>query len=997
MNRYTVFMNVSATMIKNGHNSTAPSGIPEVIQAGKSRDDLRENKTPVRKTILQMLFGIVFILAFNSHTMAATGGIEGLVIDKKTGETLVGAQIILEGTTTGTVTDFDGHFKIGGIKPGTYNIKVSYISYNPLVFDGVVVVADKTVQLKADMEESSIKIGDITVTATRRKGSDVSIISAIKSGLIVSSGISNQQIVRSQDRDASEVVRRVPGVTIVDDRFVIVRGLGQRYNSVWLNNSAAPSSESDSRAFSFDIIPSSMLENMMVFKTPAPELPGDFSGGFVKLSTKDVPESNLYSFSIGSSFTPGTTLNDTYKYDGGKYDWLGFDDGTRKLPSKFPKDLREVGANDQALLGRMLNKNWLAKASTAIPDLRFSYTMAHRFKLRKVIIGEVTSVNYSNTYSSDEVENNNFGVYRFVEDKPGYDFSFKDDVYKNTVKLGAMHNWSAFLGKGNKIEFRNLFNHIGNTKTSFRRGTEYYSNTQIKSYEYGFMSRNTYLGQLNGTHSFNENKTKIDWIAGYSRATRDEPDLKRLKLIMNETHSDPNYGRYYMVFPSNPLTSNAGRVYQNLKENVFTAAANIENTFKLFDINPVLKAGIYAEKKERNFTARKLGYVVSDGSKYDNQIGYLPLDQMFNDENINTTTGIKLAEETGKSDSYAGNNDQIAGYIAFQIPFSEKFSIYTGVRGEKNKQTIDSYDRFQQPIIVMNDTFNILPSINAIYKFNDKNLVRLAYGKSLNRPEFREIAPFPFYDFDNNAVYSGNPNLKNATIHNGEIRYEHYPSENEIISVGLFYKKFYNPIEVKYLQTGSGLEYTYQNAEQAFNYGVETEIRKTLGSAGFFEKINVLLNGALIQSEINFTNKLTERTRPMAGQSPFILNAGIFYSDQEKSRLMVNLLYNVIGKRIHIVGVPVQNAWEDIPDVYEMPRNLVDFVISKKIGKYAELKFSIKDLLNQSIVYKQNVNTTVDLSHYTGGASDIKHFDRDQVLRSYKPGSSYSLELGFRF
>lgn len=986
-----------AKMFKKDHKTTMVTGISEEINVTHCKSNFHFDKNRMKKNLFGSLLGFLLILVFNSNVVAATGSIEGLVFDKKTGETLVGATIILEGTQTGAVTDFDGHFIIAGIKPGTYNVTVSYISYNPIVFDGVVVVADKKVQLKVDMEEATTTIGDVAVTASRRKGSDVSIISAIKSGLIVASGISNQQIMRSQDRDASEVVKRVPGITIVDDRFVIVRGLGQRYNSVWLNNSAAPSTESDSRAFSFDIVPSSMLENMMVFKTPAPELPGDFSGGFVKIITKDVPESNLYSFSIGTAFTPGTTLNDIYKYDGGKNDWLGFDDGTRKLPSIFPKDLREVGANDQALLGRMLNKNWLAKASTAIPDLRFSYTMAHRFKLKKVVIGEVTSVNYSNTNSSDEVENNNFGVYRFVEDRPGYDFSFKDNVYKNTVKLGVMHNWSAFLGKGNKIEFRNLFNHIGSTKTTFRRGTEYYSNTQIKSYEYGFMSRDTYLGQLSGTHSFNENKTKIDWIAGYSRATRDEPDLKRLKLIMNETTSNPNFGRYYMVFPSNPLTSNAGRVYQNLGENVYTAAANIENTFKIFDINPILKAGIYAEKKERNFSARKLGYVVSDGSQYDNSIGYLPLDEMFNDANINTTTGIKLAEETGKSDSYTGNNDQIAGYVAFQIPFTEKFSVYAGLRGEKNKQSINSYDRFQQPITVMNDTFNILPSINAIYKFNDKNLVRMAYGKSLNRPEFREIAPFPFYDFDNNAVYSGNPNLKNATIHNGEIRYEHYPSENEIISVGLFYKKFFNPIEVKYLQTGSGLEYTYQNAEKAFNYGIEAELRKSLASAGFFEKVSMVLNGAYIKSEINFTNKVTERTRPMAGQSPYIINAGIFYSDPEKSRLMVNILYNVIGKRIHIVGVPVQNAWEDIPDVYEMPRNLVDFVISKKIGKYAELKFSIKDLLNQSIVYKQNVNTTVDLSHYTGGASDIKHFDRDQILRSYKPGSSYSLELGFRF
>lgn len=943
------------------------------------------------------LLGFFMMLNFSFIGFAANGSLEGTVIDKKSRETLVGAQVMLEGTTIGAVTNFDGHFVIENIKPGTYNVRVTYISYNQVVFEKISFASNKQVQLNVEMEEATISLGDITVTATRRQGSDVSVISAIKSSLISSNGISNQQIQRSQDRDASEVVKRVPGVTIVDDRFVIVRGLGQRYNSVWLNNASAPSSEADSRAFSFDIVPSSMIENMMIYKTPAPELPGDFSGGFIKLSTKDVPESNSYSISIGTSVTPGTSFKDFYKYQGGKTDWLGFDDGSRKLPAIFPEDLRTVGKNDQVLLGRMLNKNWVATPNSASPDLRLSFNMAHRFQLKKIIIGEVTALNYSNTRSFDQVENNNYGVYRFDIDKPGYDFAFNDQAYKNTAKLGLLHNWSAFLGKGNKIEFRNLFNHIGYTKTTFREGTEYYSNSKIRSFEYGWMSRSTYMGQLSGTHSFRENKTKIDWVTGYSSAVRDEPDMKRLKHTLNENSTDPNKGSYFMVFPVNPLTANAGRVYMNLVENVYSAAVNLEHTFNLMKIKPTLKSGIYSEKKDRAFKARKLGYVVSNSTLYDTRIGYLPLNQMFHDDNINSTTGIKLDEETSKSDSYDGSNSQIAGYLAIQIPFTAKLSVYTGLRGEKNIQKIYSYDRFLQPITITNDTFNILPSLNAVYKFNDKNLVRFAYGKSLNRPEFREIAPFPFYDFENNAVYSGNPYLKNATINNSEVRYEYYPDKNEVISVGIFHKKFQNPIEVKYLQTGSGLEYSYQNADQATNYGVEAEIRKTLGSSGIWEKLNVVVNGALIKSEISFSNRLTEKTRPMAGQSPYILNAGIFYTDDEKSRLMVNLLYNVIGKRIQIVGIPQQNSWEDIPDVYEMPRHLVDFVVSKKIGKYAEIKFSVKDLLNQKIIYKQNIDTSVDMSYYNGGSSNTKYFNRDQVLRSFRPGTSFSLELGFRF
>ena len=936
------------------------------------------------------------IFLFNINVMGATGSIEGLVLDKKTGETLPGTQIILEGTTIGTITDFDGRFIISGIKTGVYKVKVSMISYNPVLFDSIVIMADKKVVLKVEMEEASIVLGEVTVTGNRRYGSDISVITEIKTGLVVSNGISNQQIMRSQDRDAAEVIKRVPGITIVEDRFIIVRGLGQRYNNVWLNNSTAPSSETDSRAFSFDIVPSSMIENMMVYKTPAPELPADFSGGFVKLTTKDVPESNSYSFSIGSSFVPGTTMNDFHKNDGGKLDWLGFDDGTRKLPSSFPKDLREVGANDQVLLGRMLNKNWTAKSLSAAPDFRFSFNMAHRFKLNKVTLGELTAINYSNTNNFDKEMNNDFIVYNFKEDHPEYRIEFNDSIYKNTVKLGIMHNWSAFLGKGNKIEFRNLFNHIGYTKAILRHGEEGYSNTLIRSYEYGFMSRSTYMGQLSGTHSFYENNSKINWTAGYSRVTRDEPDLKRLKLILNENSADANYGRYY-VYPFNPLISNSGMVFMKLNEEVYSAALNFEKTFTILNIKPMLKAGLLAEKKERTFGARNMGYKISDQSQYDTRIGYLPINQIFTDENINTTTGINLTEETNKSDSYTGNNDQIAGYIAFQLPFSEKFSVYTGVRVEKNRQAISSYDRTQQPITVVNDTFDILPSVNAIYKFNEKNLVRLAYGKTLNRPEFREIAPFSFYDFENDAVISGNQYLKNSAIHNGEIRYEYYPTESEMISFGMFYKKFFKPIELAYSETGSGREYTFQNADQAFNYGVEAEIRKTLGSAGFLEKINLVLNGALIKSEVKFKNIATDRTRPLAGQSPYIINAGIFYNDPEKSKLMVNLMYNVIGKRIHIVGIPRETGWEDIPDNYEMSRHLVDFVISKKIGKYAEIKIGIKDLLNQNIVFKQTIDKDVDMSFYNGGSPDIRHFVRDQVIRKYKPGSSYSLDIGFRF
>jgi len=960
--------------------------------------------TSVKSTIKMLIFNLIvffgislFITNGAIASSSAAGAIEGVVFDKKTGETLVGAQIILEGTTVGTITDFDGHFRIDNVATGVYNVRISYISYNPVIFEDIKVEASKTVQIKAEMEEVSVAIGDITVVAERRKGSDVSIITAIKSNSVVSSGISNQQIQRSQDRDASEVVKRVPGVTIQGDRFIVVRGLNQRYNNVWLNNSAAPSSEADSRAFSFDVIPSSMIENMIIYKAPAPELPGDFSGGFVKILTKDVPESNNYSLSIGTAYITGTTFGDFKQNEGGKLDFLGYDDGTRKLPSVFPDNLNSVGNLDKVQYSRLMNRNWTTSSKTALPDFRLSYTMSHRFKLNKITLGEVTALTYSNTRSFDDVENNSYGVYRFAEDRPGYDFAFRDSVYSNSAKIGLMHNWSAFLGKGHKIEFRNLYHHIGTTKTSYREGTEYYSTNKIRAYEHGFMSRTTYLGQLSGTHSFNKGISKLDWTAGYSVANRNEPDIKRIKLIQNELQSDANYGKYGVPFTTTPNSSQVGHLFMETNENALSFGANFQHIFDKGHLKPTVKAGVYAEQKNRNFEARRFGYIISNQSQFDRNLAYMPFDQIFTDVNINNENGIRLEEETRLTDHYKADNLQLAGYASVQLPVGEKLNIYAGVRVEKNRQTLESYDRFQQPIEVVNDTLDILPSVNITYNINEKHLLRVAYGKSLNRPEFREIAPFPFYDFEHNAIYSGNPDLKNAKVHNAEIRYEFYPSAGETFSVGAFYKQFYNPIEIKYLQTGSGLEYSYQNADKANNFGLEAEIRKTLASNGWMKYFSVVMNGAWIKSKVEFNNNVTDLERPLSGQSPFIVNAGIFYQDEEKSRLMINLLYNVIGKRINIVGIPQQNKWENIPDIYEMPRHLIDLIVSKKLEKNMELKVGIKDLLNQPVTFRQDVDATVDMSIYNGGATDIQHFNREQVTRKYRPGSSFSVDFAVKF
>ena len=243
-------------------------------------------------------------------------------------------------------------------------------------------------------------------------------------------------------------------------------------------------------------------------------------------------------------------------------------------------------------------------------------------------------------------------------------------------------------------------------------------------------------------------------------------------------------------------------------------------------------------------------------------------------------------------------------------------------------------------------------------------MIRAAYGLSVNRPEFRELAPFYFVDFDLNAGIYGNPAIKQAYIHNFDLRFEHYPSPNETFNLGFFYKTFRNPVEMV-IMGNNPTQYTFENVQSAYSYGIETDVRKSLGFISGAENFSVILNATLIKSKVQFGEGNLNRDRALQGQSPYMVNTGLFYYN-DNNGLMITALYNIIGKRIVAVGRPSPNEWEDIPDIYEMPRNVFDLAVSKKISEKFEIKAGIKDIFNQQVRLIQTINTTVDMSEITG-------------------------------
>jgi hypothetical protein len=428
------------------------------------------------------IISILTIISLSVTAYAQTGTIEGKISDKKNKDVLIGVTVVIEGTNIGVSTDIDGHFLIQNVKPSKYRLKASYVSYNPEILENIIVTANKTTSVSFTLAENVVILNEVNITGVRKTNTDISIINTTRMSPLVSIGISGQQILRSQDRDASEVIRRLPGTTIIDDRFIVVRGLAQRYNSVWLNNAATPSSEADVKAFSFDIIPASMIENMLIIKSPAPELPADFSGGFVKITTVNLPEKNSFFASYGIGISEGTTFNTFEKYKGGSTEWLGFDDGYHALPKNMPPNLNSYESatnpdikNRIADIGRELNKSWIPVSITSIPDQRFSLGFNKRFNVGSQTFGNITALTYSNTKNYDEVVSNNYSVYDFKNDNSTYIDQFLNNQFGNTVKIGLVHNWSWYPAKGQKIEFRNLLNQIGMSRSTLRTGREFYN------------------------------------------------------------------------------------------------------------------------------------------------------------------------------------------------------------------------------------------------------------------------------------------------------------------------------------------------------------------------------------------------------------------------------------------------------------------------------------------------------------------------------------------
>lgn len=842
--------------------------------------------------------------------------------------------------------------------------------------DSAHAVADTTklVQSAADRQ-----LGELTVTAVRRTDTEAATIQAAKRSANVVNNVSAQEIKRTQDSNAGEVIRRIPGVSLIDDKFVMVRGLQQRYNNVWINGGAVPSSEADSRAFSFDMIPSGQIDNLMIVKTPAAEYPADYTGGFIMVNTKEIPISNSLHITVGAGWNSQSALRNFYSQKSSSTDFLGFDSGLRSLDGGLDKTFATLGQNSGGnnmidLLGNHLSNDWTIRKRKPLGDLKLSADYAHRWNLRGGKLGLLAVLNYANEYRAYRGMLNNFyGAYDTDNDRVNPLRLSTDDQYNQNNRLGAMLNLTWLSASGNtKYQWKNIFNQLGNSRYTTRQGLSAQSERE-RSAEYYYRSRTTYTTQVTGNHTLKADV--LDWSAGYAYANRRLPDRRRYVLYNDDEQHPDEYVWLYQ--------NDISREWTSLDEHILSLQANDTHRFHFGTWQPTLKGGVYGEYRSRSYDTRNLFYWYNTvGNHLPEGFRRMDMATLLSDPANAGADKLYLLEDVNKLNDYSGNNLLGAAYAMATLPFGP-LEVHAGLRYEYNQMELISNTRSSE---TSHESHyyrhgDLFPSANMTWRFNDKHQARFCYGRSVNRPEFREVSPSVYYDFDLALDVQGNFDLKNCYVDNLDLRYEWYPSRGEVISLAAFYKHFDSPIEWVYtLSGGTDVIYSYKNARSADNYGLELDIRKSLDFIGL-RNFSWSFNGSLIHSRVHFEPGSNEYDRPMQGQSPYLVNSGLFYNNQ-RQHLSVNLLYNRIGKRI--VGVGRTEGGGDasrnirVPDSYEMPRDAFDLTASKRWGRW-EAKLAIRDLLNQSIVFKQ---------FQTVGDKEIQ-----QVTRKYKPGRNINLSV----
>lgn len=918
-----------------------------------------------------------FLITITTYLSAQT--LSGKVSNSQN-QPLVGASVQVVGTTRGTTTSVDGRYNIPLSGDGKHEIEVSAVGYVSKIVSDIEKMNGAYNELNITLENKSAEMEGVVVTAKRTSARLETASSAIqfqKNTNTVASVVSAETIRRSPDRNSGDVLKRTPGASLQDGRFLIVRGLADRYNQAMLNNVLLTSSEPDRKTFSFDLIPAQIIDNIVINKAFVPEFPGEWSGGLIQVSTRDIPTKNFFNVQVGTGFNTQTTFKKFYKEDlGGKLDWLGVDDGTRALPALYTtkSSFDTASRTTKTAIGRAMRNSWSPAEMNAPLNYSFQANGGFAGKLFNKIIGGTLGSSYTRNYRFQDLLNRRNSI-----DEANNVFkienSFDDDRYITETNLGALVSLGMQLNSLNKLSFKSILNVFNNNSTTLRDG---YDNSRggdnhLRGSEFTFKQNTFFTSQLIGEHGLT-NDLKLRWYGSFNILDGYTPDQRRLLYTSADEQK-------YNALLSNVLSQSSGsRIYHSLNDYIYTAGGELGYSFKAFDNRTqTLKGGYMLQVKDRLYDAQLFANYLPT---YNPAIVSLPADKIFAPENFGNGSDNLIAFDAIKNRNfrYMANTILNAGFIQLDNQLTTALRVVWGLRVENYDQLIGSVKKWD-PRHSHVQTTDLLPGVNITYKLDNKSNLRLTGSKTVIRPELRELSALNLYDFELNASVQGNPNLKRTRVFNADLRYELYPRAGETFNIGTFYKKFKDPIEQFYNDGAGGAStFNFQNPESAYSVGAEVEVRKKLDFVNALRNFTFQSNLSYIRSRVQDT--LFKVNRPMQGQSDYLVNAGLMY-DMESTGLNITSLFNIIGKRIYLVGDINAGA----PDIYEAPRAVLDLQIAKKIlDRKAELKLNISDLLNRTQYFYQNIDPAKDLG-----------FDKnkDAIRFSRKYGTTFNLTFNY--
>ena len=951
------------------------------------------------------LFTCLFLLTMVFPALAQEKGtIRGTVFDGATGETFPLVQVVIKGTQNGIVTDFDGKFTLTAA-PGTYTLSIRFISYKTLeIRDVLVKSGEVTVLENIRLEEDAEQLEEVVVVAEAQRVSEAALLTIKRKATNLIDGINATTFKKTGDGDAATAARRVPGVSVEGGKYVFVRGLGDRYTKSILNGMDIPGIDPDRNTLQMDIFPTHVLQNIVVVKSFTPELSADFTGGIVNLETVDFPDQKTFSISGGFGFNPAMHFNSNYlTYTRSSTDWLGFDNGDRKIPTggrtNLPFRANALGsaaaaADYEAILGSF-NKELAAFKKSSFMDGNFGLSFGNQVALGENSLGYNLSLSYKNEV--DFYENAHFAIWGRDGD-PGVTALDRRELQTgnygaNNVLVSAL---ATLAYKSDRAKYKLNLLHLQNGES--RAGIFNFVNTD-QGANFEALQHNLEYNQraltnllLSGDHYPGGGVWEIGWKVSPTLSGISDPDIRFTRIRTD--------GGAKTIGTESGLPE---RIWRELKETNVSGKLDLTRKFSFNGHESKLKFGFAHTYKDRAFDIQNFSFFANQARVTGNPNDFLLKKKLFRRaDNINGVTYEPLFIPTNPN-KYDARVNMTGGYLSGELSLNEKLKAIVGVRAENYVQQYSGTNQGATIIFTNKEVLNNLdffPSVNLIYNLVENQNLRFSYAKTIARPSMKEASfatildPLTgrtfiggFYpDIDGKTgekVWDGK--LRSTDIHNIDLRYETFQTGGQTLSLSAFYKSFANPIEmVQYLQAPNNFQ--PRNVGDGRVLGVELELRKNLSFVSpNLEAWNFTSNVTVIDSKIKMsqteinsrgadarTGQTIGNTRDMAGQAPYIINTGLAYEGFDNF-FNAGVYYNVQGPTLQFVGVA------DRPDVYTVPFHSVNVSFSKGFGREGNfnVSFKINNLLN----------ARRESEYQSFGA-------KNQLFQSLVPGRTFSLSLG---